>query len=68
MDSQQITEIDRPGGGRRLPDHDQGEPGVVDLLEKIFDGAVRPELHPQPWEAIARARRVARKPVERLRQ
>ena len=50
VDLQQVAEIERISGRRRLPDHDQGKSRVIEYLEQIFDRAVRPELEPQPSE------------------
>src|SRR5205809_199468 len=57
--AQQLAESQRFPRGRGLPDDDQVVASVVQLLEQIFDRAVRLEPEPQPGKTIARARRAA---------
>src|SRR5262245_47866499 len=45
---------------RRLPEDEQIEARVVELLEQVLDRPVRLELEPQPGEAVAGARRAFR--------
>lgn len=65
--AQQATEIERTFGRRRLPDDEQVELRVVELLEQILDGAVRLKPEPQPREAIASARRIVWQTLQRFR-
>ncbi len=55
--AQQLAEFGCFLRWRGLPDDDQVVARVVELLEQVFDRAVRLEPEPQPRKTIARARR-----------
>src|SRR6266446_8426440 len=68
VDAQTVAESQRFSRRRGLPDDDQVIAGVVELLEKVFDRAVRPEPDPQPRKTIARARRAVGQARQHFRQ
>ncbi len=66
--AQQVAErgYDRRGSG--LPDHDEIEPRVIQLLEQVLGGTVRRELDPQPRETVAGPRAGVGQARQRLRE
>src|SRR5439155_1839590 len=68
VDAQKVAESQPFSRRRRLPDDDQVVARVVELLEQVFDRAVRLEPEPQPRKTIARARRAARQARQHSRQ
>src|SRR5437899_3378456 len=62
VDAQHIALVQQSFARGGLPDHDQVELRVVELLEHILDGAVGVELELEPRKAIAGARRAAGQP------
>src|SRR5882762_347267 len=68
VDAQKIAEPQPFSRRRGLPDDDQVVARVVQLLEQVFDRAVRLEPEPQPRETIARVRRAVGQARQRFRQ
>src|SRR6266545_1953731 len=66
--AQQLAEFGCFLRWRGLPDDDQAVAGVVELLEQVFDWAVRLEPQPQPRKTIARARRAVGQARQHFRQ
>src|SRR6266496_2929048 len=68
VDAQKLAESQRFARRRGLPDDDQVVARVIELLEQVFDRAVRLEPEPQPGKTIARARRAVGQPRQHFRQ
>src|SRR2546427_2619473 len=68
VDSQKVAESQPFSRRRRLPEDDQVVARVVELLEQVFDRAIRKEPEPQPRKTIARARRAAGQARQHFRQ
>src|SRR5215510_7373611 len=58
VDAQYVSKFSQRFRTDRLPDHEQVEFRVVEMLEKILDGAVRFKLEPHPREALTRRWRI----------
>src|SRR6267378_344367 len=68
VDAQKVAESQGFSRRRGLPDDDEVVARVVELLEQVFDRAVRLEPEPQPRKTIARARRAAGQARQHFRQ
>src|SRR5216684_238076 len=68
VEARKVAESQPFSRRRRLPDDDQVVARVVELLEQVFDRAVRLEPEPQPGKTIARARRAVGQARPHFRQ
>jgi hypothetical protein len=68
MNVKQIAQSQVTGRRRWLSNHQEIETRIVEPLEKILAGAIRPKAKPQPGKAIARTRPLRIITRERLRQ
>ena len=66
MDAQKVSKIvQRSRFGCGLPDQQQVESSVVEMLEQVLGQTVRQQLEPHPREAIARGRCALRQARQR---